>query len=324
MTGHVLVARLDSAGDVLLTGPAVRSVARRAESVTFLAGPRGSSAAALLPGVDRVLQFEAAWVEADPPPLTSAAVRALIECVRMLEPDEAIISTSLHQSPLPLALILRMAGVPRISAITTDDAGSLLDVRHRVKDDMPEQIRALSLAVAAGYPPVGHRLRVREDLPEVAELTGGPGYVVLHPGATEPSRRMSAPRSRQVAAALADAGHRVVVTGSVAERALTDTVADGHARDLGGATDLACLAAVLRDADAVVAPNTGAAPLAAAVATPVVSLFAPVVPARRWAPYGVPTVVLGDQTAPCGRHDLDAIPDIAIVAATEQLLRATD
>jgi hypothetical protein len=31
----------------------------------------------------------------------------------------------------------------------------------------------------------------------------------------------------------------------------------------------------------------------------VVSLFAPVVPAVRWAPYGVPTVVLGDQDAPC-------------------------
>ncbi|WP_378730973.1 glycosyltransferase family 9 protein [Nocardia brasiliensis] len=324
MTGHVLVARLDSAGDVLLTGPMVRAVARVAGTVSYLAGPRGSSAAALLPGVDRVLQCEAPWVDTDPPPPTHAAVRALVECLRLLGPDEAIISTSLHQSPLPLALILRMAGVPRISAISTDAAGSLLDVRHRVPDAMPEQIRALSLAVAAGYPPAGHQLRVREDLPEVTELTGGPGYVVLHPGAAEPARRMSARRSRQVAAALVDAGHRVVVTGSAAERELTGAVADGHARDLGGATDLACFAAVLRDADAVVAPNTGTAPLAAAVATPVVSLFAPVVPARRWAPYGVPTVVLGDQTTPYGRHGLDAIPDTAIVSATEHLLRAAD
>lgn len=35
------------------------------------------------------------------------------------------------------------------------------------------------------------------------------------------------------------------------------------------------------------------------VGTPVVSLFSPVVPAVRWAPYRVPTVLLGDQTAPC-------------------------
>jgi ADP-heptose:LPS heptosyltransferase len=45
--------------------------------------------------------------------------------------------------------------------------------------------------------------------------------------------------------------------------------------------------------------NTGPAHLAAAVGTPVVSLFSPVVPAARWAPYGVPVALLGDQDAPC-------------------------
>jgi ADP-heptose:LPS heptosyltransferase len=69
--------------------------------------------------------------------------------------------------------------------------------------------------------------------------------------------------------------------------------------DLGGATDLAQLAAVLAGAGAVIVANTGAAHLAAAVGTPVVSLFAPVVPAARWAPYRVPHVLLGDQSAPC-------------------------
>ena len=39
--------------------------------------------------------------------------------------------------------------------------------------------------------------------------------------------------------------------------------------------------------------------LAAAVGTPVVSLFAPTVPAVKWAPYRVPTVLLGDQEAVC-------------------------
>jgi ADP-heptose:LPS heptosyltransferase len=69
--------------------------------------------------------------------------------------------------------------------------------------------------------------------------------------------------------------------------------------DLGGVTDYAELAGVLRGADVVISGNTGPAHLAAAVGTPVVSLFSPVVPAVRWAPYGVPTVLLGDQTVPC-------------------------
>jgi ADP-heptose:LPS heptosyltransferase len=58
------------------------------------------------------------------------------------------------------------------------------------------------------------------------------------------------------------------------------------------------LAGVLAGAEAVVVGNTGAAHLAAAVGTPVVSLFAPVVPAVRWRPYRVPHVLLGDQDAP--------------------------
>ena len=71
------------------------------------------------------------------------------------------------------------------------------------------------------------------------------------------------------------------------------------ALDLGGRTDLGALATVLDGASCVVVGNTGPAHLAAAVGTPVVSLFAPVVPVRRWAPWGVPTRVLGDQGAAC-------------------------
>jgi ADP-heptose:LPS heptosyltransferase len=49
----------------------------------------------------------------------------------------------------------------------------------------------------------------------------------------------------------------------------------------------------------VVTGNTGPAHLAAAVGTPVVSLFAPTVPACRWRPWGVRHVLLGDQDIAC-------------------------
>ena len=99
--------------------------------------------------------------------------------------------------------------------------------------------------------------------------------------------------------ALRRSGRTVVVTGSPAERELTTRVAVEGALDLGGRTDLPGLAAVLAAADVVVVGNTGPAHLAAAVGTPVVSLFAPVVPASRWAPHGVASVALGDQRAAC-------------------------
>jgi ADP-heptose:LPS heptosyltransferase len=330
VTGAVLVARLDNAGDVLLQGPMLRAIAAGADRVVFLAGPAGAAAAQLLPGVDEVWTWSCPWILADPPPVDGAELAGLTERVRALAPDAAVVSTSFHQSPLPLALLLRAAGVPHISAISVDYPGSLLDVRHRVDDDLPEPERALSLARAAGFElPEGDdgRLAVRRPLPAT---THEPGYVVLHPGASVPARAWPAQRCAEAVEALTAAGHRVLVTGGPDERELTAAVAGRAGVDLGGSTTLAEMAALLDGAAAVVVGNTGPAHLAAAVGTPVVSLFAPVVPAARWAPYGVPTVLLGDQAAPCrgtrarecpvpGHPCLTSVTADDVVAAVEKV-----
>ncbi|SDK99385.1 glycosyltransferase family 9 protein [Nonomuraea jiangxiensis] len=308
--GRVLVARLDDAGDVLLAGPAVRAVRTLAREVVFLAGPNGRAAAELLPGVDRVIEWRAPWIDHTPPPVTEDQVAALVTALRGL--DEAVVLTSFHQSALPLALLLRLAGVGRITAISNDYPGSLLDVRHVFDEsvDVPEAERMLAVARAAGFElPKGDdgKLAVQRPLPDIGHFLGhqvGVGapadkgaYVVVHPGTSAPARTWPADRHRQAVRELVEDGHRVVVTGT--ERDLTAYVAGDLATDLGGVTTFAELAAVIERAGVLVAGNTGPAHLAAAVGTPVVSLFAPVVPAARWAPYGVPVTMLGDQQASC-------------------------
>jgi ADP-heptose:LPS heptosyltransferase len=147
----VLVARQDSVGDVLLAGPAVRAVAARAGRVTLLCGPRGREAAKLLPGVDQVVVEHAAWIDAQPERVTRKAMDSLVDRLTDLDLDQAVILTSFHQSPLPLALLLRMAGVPTIAAVSVDYPGSLLDVRHRVDEDLHEVERGLSLVATLGF-----------------------------------------------------------------------------------------------------------------------------------------------------------------------------
>lgn len=332
---RALVARLDSAGDVLITGPAVRAVAAHHDSVAFLAGPRGRASAELLPGVDEIVEWQAPWVDFDSPELTAGHVDSLVKQVRDLRPDRAFIFTSFHQSPLPLALILRMASVPWVGAISEDYPGTLLDLRHHVPAGVPEPERALSLARAGGCALPdgdGGALQVRRPAPlrgELADIVAEGPYVVFHPGAAVPARRPSAQRSAAMVTALAAAGHRVLVTGDAAERDLTSTVAADVAVDLGGRTTLPTLAALYARARAVVVPNTGPAHLAAAVGVPVVSLFAPVVPASQWAPYGRNVIQLGDQQAPCrltrartcpvpGHPCVDGISDTELLAAVDR------
>jgi ADP-heptose:LPS heptosyltransferase len=302
MTRTVMVARLDADGDVLLAGPAVRAVAAAADRVVLLCGPRGQQAASLLPGVDEILVWRAPWIEPAARPVQRSDTDALIEKVVAAEVGEAVVLTSFHQSPLPTALLLRLAAVRRLTAISEDYPGSLLDVRHPDPGDVPEAERALSTAAAAGFPlPAGDdgRLAVREPLPDTTGLTGTAPYVVLHPGTSVPARGWPAARWVETVECLRSEGHAVVVTGSPGERRLTDEVAAAGATDLGGRTSFSELAGVISRASAMVVANTGPAHLAAAVGTPVVSLFAPTVPAARWAPYGVPVVLLGDQQAAC-------------------------
>ncbi|WUI10446.1 HAD-IIIA family hydrolase [Micromonospora sp. NBC_00421] len=301
--GTVLVVRSDSAGDVLVTGPAVRAVAAHAERVVLLCGPRGRDAAALLPGVDEIVEWPLPWIDGVPAPVDPGDIGRLVERLRAVRADEAVVFTSFHQSALPLALLLRMAGTPRVSAISDDYPGSLLDVRHRIPDGLPEPERALSLAAAAGFTlPDGDdpRLRIRTDrVPPAPAGLGGPGYLVLHPGSAVPSRAVPPELAARIVRVLTAAGHRVAVTGGPDETALTARVAGDTGIDLGGRTGLAELAAVLAGAGALVVGNTGPAHLAAALGVPVVSLFAPTVGYGQWGPYRVPAVRLGDASAPC-------------------------
>ncbi|WP_309095514.1 glycosyltransferase family 9 protein [Streptomyces sp.] len=322
-----LVTRLDSFGDVLLAGPAIRAVAARADTVTLLCGPRGAPAARLLPGVDGILVWDAPWVGFAPPPVGRGEVDQLIDTI---DADTALILTSFHQSPLPAALLLRLAGVGFIAADSEDYPGSLLDVRHHRAPHAHEAEAGLDLAEAAGFPPVDDGLLRVLPPPPTAGLTGPGPYVVVHPGASVPARAWSPGRCAEAVRELAAAGHRVVVTGGAGESDLTAFVAGEQALDLGGRTGAAELSGVLAGADAVVTGNTGPAHLAAAVGTPVVSLFAPVVPAERWRPYGVPHVLLGDQDAPCadsrarecplpGHPCLDTVTAQDVVTAVEKL-----
>jgi ADP-heptose:LPS heptosyltransferase len=325
---RVLAVRLDNDGDVLLTGPAIRALAAGADEVSLLCGPRGEQAAWLLPGVDDVLVWRAPWIDPEPEPVVPADIAAIVERIAAVRADRALVFGSFHQSPLPTALLLRLGGVPWIGATSVDYPGSLLDLRHRIADDVHEVERSLDLVAAAGFAlPDGDAggLRVLDPAP----VRPADDYVVVHPGASVPARAWAPERHAVLVAALVESGRTVVVTGGPAERALTARVAAAGAIDLGGATDFAGLAGVLAGADAVVVGNTGPAHLAAAVGTPVVSLFAPTVPAVRWRPWrvrhellyvDVPCAGCRARTCPVAGHPcLGGVQVGDVMAAVERL-----
>lgn len=122
-----------------------------------------------------------------------------------------------------------------------------------------------------------------------------PDATVVHVGAAFGSRLWPESRFAEVASKLAQSGHRVVLTGSAAERARAVAVAAqaGMPEDavLAGTLTLGEFVALVAAARLVVSADTGAAHLAAAYRRPAVVLFGPARP-ERWEPPPGPHVVL--------------------------------
>lgn len=262
--GEVLVLRALGIGDLLVTVPALRAL-RRA-----------------FPDERLVL----------------AAPAALTELVRLVGAVDEVLPTpglgALRWRRLPprVAVNLHGRGPESIADLRATGPERLITHRHRDfaaidgpqwTDDLHEVERWCRLLDAHGIAADPEDLTLHApDAPSPA-----PGAVVVHPGAAFPARRWPPERFAEVARTFADAGHRVVITGSAAEEDLATRVAVEArlplADVLAGRTGLAELAALVADAVLVVCGDTGVAHLASAYGTTSVVLFGPTSPAR-WGP----------------------------------------
>lgn len=289
---NILCVRLDSLGDVLMCTPAMRAVkqARPECRLTLLTSPSGAAAAPYIPELDDVVAYCAPWMKssATQPPSSSAHLIGLLAGFRF---DGALIFTSFSQSALPAALICHAAGIPVRLAHARENPYQLLT--DWIAEPEPEQLvrhevrRQLDLVASLGWSPDNARLSfdvpeddmlaVRRCLAEIGIAANQP-FILMHPGASAPSRRYPAARWKQV---LHNFEQRsalpVVISGDAVEAGTVDTIIDGCGRrvhSLAGRLSLGQLGAAIKLASVVVSNNTGPAHIAAAIGTPLVDLYA--------------------------------------------------
>ena len=346
---RVLAVRLDNLGDVLMMTPALAAIAESLPGarLDLLTSPSGAALVAHLPMVSAAIAFQAPWVKAsgvgDEP---AGAELQLVERLTAARYDAAVIFTTCSQSALPAALLCRIAGIPLRLAHCRENPYALLSDwvadDEVVGDGMRHEVaRQLALVAHVGFRPRDDRLvfALREtDRRSLARrlaaagIDAGRPYIVVHPGATAASRRYPAPLFGSAAELIARrSGRGVVFTGDASERALVDE-ARGRmtlaSHSLAGDLSLGELAALIDGADLVVANNTGPAHIAAALATPLVDLYALTNPQHtpwravaRVLNHDVPCRNCLKSVCPQGHHDcLRRVDPAAVAAAAFDLL----
>lgn len=282
--GRVVVFAPNWLGDAVMALPAVQTIraAHPAAHLAVAARPSVAALFAMVPGIDAVIALES---------------RAGLSSVRQWRRD----ATALQAGRFDLAVLLpnsflsawiaSHAGIPDRRGFSTDMRGRWLTAAvPRPKGDLHQADYYLALTTALGWPAAP---RVAQVVPPAAAIESARAlvpsrpFVVLAPGAAY-GRAKQWPPERYAALAALLAGRRglaSVIVGAGADRAAGDELVAALADTPGGSsaaaslvkligrTDLPTLAAVLSLAHAVVANDSGAMHLAAAVGAPVVAVF---------------------------------------------------
>lgn len=349
--GHVkrlLAVRLDNIGDVVMLGPALRTLHRALPGcdITLMASPAGTRVAPLLPWVDDVLTHRALWQDIggakQPDP---AAEFGLVDRIRAGSYDAAAVFTSFSQSPFPPAYVAYLAGIPIRLGQSKEFGGAVLSHPVASPPDSVHQVdRNLHLIAAAGFQPAGPHLELHTDAAAESSvdtllrercIDARDGYIVLAPAATCSARSYSPVRFGQALRSVArQSGLPVLVVGQERERDVVRQTCDivgETAHDLAGKTGLPQLAALIRRASLVVCNNSAPLHIADAFGRPVVVLYGGTELEDQWRPRRSPSMLLRIPTdcSPCHLFDcpynkecLD-IPSESLAAACIELLEKT-
>ncbi|MGE5655535.1 MAG: glycosyltransferase family 9 protein [Actinomycetota bacterium] len=316
---RILAIRLDNVGDVVMLGPALRSLRHHLPNATIalMASPVGAQVAPLLPWIDETLTHRALWQDASGSlrfnPIREAG---LIEAISKRRFDAALIFTSFSQSPYPPGYACYLAGIPKRIGQSKEFGGSVLSQSVKPLPDEAHQVdRNLFLLESAGLTALGRHLELQ--VPEEIQMQGdrllrGVGiatnepFIVLAPGASCVARRYDPLRYATVAEMLVAAtGLPLVVVGSDREMEWVEPIldrVDGYSIvSLVGRTSIPELAAIIRRASLVIANDSGPMHIADAFQRPMVILFSGTECESQWQPRTAPAKLLRRPTdcSPC-------------------------
>lgn len=293
---RILIVKLADLGDLLIAEPAIRSLRQAFPNarIDLLTTPHAAPLAELMGHGVRPLSFDKRAFDSlgISGARSSAALARLGWELASSRYDRVVLLHHLT-TRWGAAKFRALVAATRAPLIAGLDNGRGDFLTHRVIDRgfgyVHEAEYMLGVAITAGGERVQPHPRVHADL--TAAPAGLPErFIAIAPKAGEYSAAREWPLERfaDLAAALTRDGHRIVIVGGAdaedAGQAIAAELPEGAATSLAGRTSLAETAATLARAQLLVGNDSFPGHLAAAVGTPVVSIFGPS-NHRAWRPF---------------------------------------
>ena len=304
----ILLVRFSSIGDILLTTPLIRALARRHPDAKLVCVTKRAMAPLVSehPGVAEVVSLE-----------PDESVGHLAQRLRALAPTHGLdLHASLRSAALRLLVRCSWSGfakhkLARATLISTkvDFYGRVVPVAERYF----EAARPLDVH-PDGQPPqffLSPAARDRVDRWLAEKGLANARLAALAPGAAHATKRWPLAHWIGLAQRLRDAGYVVVAVGGPDDRGLARQLAEGGvAETAAGEFSLQETGAVLARSRVLVSGDTGVMHMATGVGTPVVALFGPTVEQFGFFPYRAPSIVLQRPLAcrPCSSTGTPACP----------------
>ncbi len=345
-SGDILVVPKGFLGDFVLMSPVFRALKESAPDrrVLFLSSPGFASHAAQNQFIDEVICFDRSGEH--------RGIKGLLRFAKELRGRKIETAFSFHRS-WRTGLLLFLSRIPRRIGYSGALSSILYTECVNKKAEYHEVLRNLSLIAQCMSAQWRERLLramnsessdIFLEVASVSERDVGESvralfadlqsYVVLAPGSAWKTKQWSAYEFRRLANELSNRGKRVVVLGAKNDQKTAKIVCEGLGADvvnLCGATSLAEMVYLIKNAEGLVCNDSLALHVASAAKTPTVAVFCATSPRFGFGPWNNRAIIVekGDLFCkPCRRHGSKRCPNgtrmCSTLVSAEDVLQALD
>lgn len=328
----ILILKLDHAGDVLLSTPAIRAIRNAFPQayITLVVSPWSADIVKRNQDVDEVIPYKAYWHNRSPEKRIN--LKETYNLIKYLRKQKYDLAFDLRGDIFAI-IISVLAGAPKRVGYGWEGGGFLLTNEVKTSVDKYQVEILLDALRTIGIEPSGELspeiIISKKDKIAASEFLGDCGRVLetplvgFHIGAGYPSKLWEPTRYAELMNIIAEKyNSQILIVGGCEDKIIYEGIEKNlnfNPINVIGKTNFLETAALIKQCNLFIGNDSAPVHIAAAVGTPTIVIFSAANKSRRWAPKGKQVLVI-KKDVPCGgceKHECEDIQCMQSITVDE-------